>query len=307
MARDRWSWANMGLVNCNSNGELLLALCSELVLIMTNSLFKQKDERKTTWMHPRSGLWHMIDFIITRCRDKMDILSTRAMRVTNCLTDHQMLRSKVAFRIRQKHNRLVAVELQRAADRNNTKGFYNGPKEVWGPKKKGPVHLKSSHKLLNVPGDIDREALGNIPQRIIKRSLDEIPTMDEKARAIVALKDGKHLGEMEFLLKYGSTEETISGKIFARILLNRLSTHITPEVVPETQCGFSGNRNPVDMIFCLRQIQEKCVEQNRPLYMVFVDFSKVFDTVGMTGLWQLLRKYGYLEKFTTMIEAQHLC
>ncbi len=43
----------------------------------------------------------------------------------------------------------------------------------------------------------------------------------------------------------------IAGKIFARILLNRLSTHITPEVVPETQCGFSGNRSTVDMIFCL--------------------------------------------------------
>ena len=36
------------------------------------------------------------------------------------------------------------MELQRAADRNNVKGFYNGLKEVWGPKKKGPVHLKST-------------------------------------------------------------------------------------------------------------------------------------------------------------------
>ena len=27
------------------------------------------------------------------------------------------------------------VELQRAADRNNMKGFYNRLKEVWGPKK----------------------------------------------------------------------------------------------------------------------------------------------------------------------------
>ena len=43
-----------------------------------------------------------------------------------------------------------------------------------------------------------------------------------------------------------------SGKIFARILLNRLSGHITPDVVPETQCGFSSNRSTVDMIFCLR-------------------------------------------------------
>ena len=43
-----------------------------------------------------------------------------------------------------------------------------------------------------------------------------------------------------------------AGKIFARILLNRLSSHITPEVVPETQCGFRSNRSTVDMIFCLR-------------------------------------------------------
>ena len=35
--------------------------------------------------------------------------------------------------------------------------------------------------------------------------------------------------------------------------------------------------------------------------MVFVDFSKAFDTVGRTGLWQLLRKCGYPENFTTMI------
>ena len=96
----------MGLGNATpmANFYWLCAL-SEFELIVTNTMFKQKDERKTTWMHPRSKHWHMIDFIITRCRDKMDIHSTRAMRGANCWTDHQMLRSKVAFRIRQKHNR----------------------------------------------------------------------------------------------------------------------------------------------------------------------------------------------------------
>ena len=49
-------------------------------------------------------------------------------------------------------------------------------------------------KLLNVPGDIDHEALDNIPQRIIKTSLDEIPTMDEMAKAIAGLKGGKAPG-----------------------------------------------------------------------------------------------------------------
>ena len=105
MTSGPWSWGKHGIGKCNSNGELLLALCSEFELIVTNTMFKQKDERKTTWMHPRSKHWHMIDFIITRCRDKMDIHSTRAMRGANCWNDRQMLRSKVAFRLRQKHSR----------------------------------------------------------------------------------------------------------------------------------------------------------------------------------------------------------
>ena len=37
----------------------------------------------------------------------MDIHSTQSIRGANCWTDHQMLRSKVVFRMRQKHNRLV--------------------------------------------------------------------------------------------------------------------------------------------------------------------------------------------------------
>ena len=45
-------------------------------------------------------------------------------------------------------------------------------------------------KLRNVPGDIDHEALDNIPQRITKSSFDEIPTMAEMATAVAGLKDG---------------------------------------------------------------------------------------------------------------------
>ena len=46
-------------------------------------------------------------------------------------------------------------------------------------------------------------------------------------------------------------------------------------------------------------------KQDRPLYIVFVNFTKAFDTVGRTGLWQLLRKNGCPEKFTPMIESLH--
>ena len=96
-----------------------------------------------------------------------------------------------------------------------------------------------------------------------------------------------------------------AGKIFARILLNRLSSHITTEVVPETQCGFSSNRSTVDMIFCIRQFQAKCIKQDRPLYIVFVDFTKALDTVGKTGLWQLLRNMDIPKSSSTMIQILH--
>ena len=46
----------------------------------------------------------------------------------------------------------------------------------------------------SLPGDIDHEALDNIPQRIIKTSLDVIPTMGDITRAIAGLKDGKAAG-----------------------------------------------------------------------------------------------------------------
>ena len=47
----------------------------------------------------------------------------------------------------------------------------------------------------------------------------------------------------------------------------------------------------------------KCIEQDRPLYSVFVYFTKAFNAVRRTGLWQLLRKYGCPNTFITMIES----
>ena len=57
-----------GIGKENSNGTLLLTLCAEKQLIITNTLFTQKDSFKTTWRHPRSGHWHQINFVIIRQR-----------------------------------------------------------------------------------------------------------------------------------------------------------------------------------------------------------------------------------------------
>ena len=51
-----------------------------------------------------------------------------------------------------------------------------------------------------------------------------------------------------------------AGKIMAKIILNRIKA-ISEEVLPESQCGFRAGRSTTDMIFTLRQLQEKAIEQ----------------------------------------------
>jgi len=52
----------------------------------------------------------------------------------------------------------------------------------------------------------------------------------------------------------------------------------------------------MDMVFSLRQVQDKCQEQNMPLYAAFIDFTKAFDTVPREGLWLVLNKLGCTSK-----------
>ena len=59
------------------------------------------------------------------------------------------------------------------------------------------------------------------------------------------------------------------------------------------------------MIFTLRQIQEKCIEQNKSLYVVFVDFRKAFDTVNRDALWAVLECYGCPKRFLNMVKGFH--
>ena len=59
------------------------------------------------------------------------------------------------------------------------------------------------------------------------------------------------------------------------------------------------------MIFVLRQLQEKCTEQNMGLYAAFIDLTKAFDTVSREGLWKVLMKLGCPPKFLEILQQLH--
>ena len=97
-----------------------------------------------------------------------------------------------------------------------------------------------------------------------------------------------------------------AGKVLARVLLKRLNEHLEQSgLLPESQCGFRKDRETIDMIITARQLQEKCQEQNKGLYMTFVGLTKAFDTVSREGLWKIMAQFGCPTKFIAMVRQFH--
>ena len=502
-----------GVGKCNDNGQLLLELCMTFKLSITNTTFQLPLRNRTSWMHPRSKHWHLIDYILVRQKDKADVRVTKSMCGADCWTDHRLIVSKMKLIIlppkrpqgpkapkkmdaaklsepamkvtlqeklngalekhfidpddvggswqkfsdtvytasmaaigtaprhhqdwfddqsadikvllERKHQCLrshqndptsipkrdalrnskqecqrelrrmqnewfanKAEEIEKHSAENNSKKLYSSLNAVYGRQAGAgsPPLLDSTGEhlitdkekilerwrehfdnVLNRPSSVNEEAINRLPQVEINMSLAEVPTLDEVNKAISSLSNGKAPGAdgipaevfanggpiltdklLELYQLMWNNDEIpqsfkdpsithlyknkgdrrrcdnhrgislleIAGKILARICLNRLQTHLEnaaedtppdlqPSLLPESQCGFRQGRGTVDMIFTVRQLQEKSREQNKGLFITFVDLTKAFDTVNRDALWKIMSKFGCPDKFVNMVRLFH--
>ncbi|KAI0227663.1 Craniofacial development protein 2 [Lamellibrachia satsuma] len=65
-----------GRSNCNANGELLLSLCADFDLAITNSYSSVPDKWFYTWQHPISKRCHLLDYVLTRRSNSPDVCIT---------------------------------------------------------------------------------------------------------------------------------------------------------------------------------------------------------------------------------------
>ena len=96
-----------------------------------------------------------------------------------------------------------------------------------------------------------------------------------------------------------------AGKIFERVCLPRLQ-RLAEQIYTDSQCGFRAERCTIDMIFSLRQLEEKCRDQKRSHYVAFVDLTKAFDLVSRDGVLKVLERIDCPPKLLAIIRACHV-
>ena len=100
---------------------------------------------------------------------------------------------------------------------------------------------------------------------------------------------------------------TIISKIFSAILYNRLLQWCNDgQHVPESQTGGREGYSTIDNVFCLQALTQKYMSKSKGrFYILFVDFSKAYDSVPRTKLWEILIEKGLKGKLLDMLQSMH--
>ena len=90
-------------------------------------------------------------------------------------------------------------------------------------------------------------------------------------------------------------------KVVNKLILNRIQSQLNP-LLRINQNGFRPKRNTAAHILALRRIIEEAKRNNVPATIVFVDFSKAFDSVHRTKMMQILKTYGIPNELVNAIQ-----
>lgn len=108
-------------------------------------------------------------------------------------------------------------------------------------------------------------------------------------------------GDLELCCNWrGITLQNIINKLISQIILNRMTPALEPKIRRE-QAGFRPLRSCIDQINTLRVIIEQSIEWRSPLFLMFIDFERAFDSIDHKAIWKVLRERGVPTKVVNII------
>ena len=100
----------------------------------------------------------------------------------------------------------------------------------------------------------------------------------------------------------GITLLSVVSKVMGRIVIDRIRTGVESKLRKE-QASFRPGRGNTEQIFILRNIIEQSIEWQSSLYVNFIDFEKVFNSVHRDSLWLIMRSYSIPPKIIGMAKT----
>ena len=173
---------------------------------------------------------------------------------------------------------------------------------------KAIAHLKRNKApgLDNITPEILKDGGSEIKTwllRICKVVWEQEKTPEEWSKGIILPLPKK--GDLTYCNNSrGITLIDIGGKVFSTIMLTRVKEAVD-ERMRENQAGFRKGRSCQDQIFCLNQVIEKCLDQQLPCLINFIDFKAAFDSVHRPSLWKILQLYGIPGKMINIIKSSY--
>lgn len=149
--------------------------------------------------------------------------------------------------------------------------------------RKAPGPDRIVNEMLKYGGTELKRAITLLFQKII--STQKVPDDWKNSITIPIYKNGnKHDPDNYRMICLLNSISKLLTKIITKKIMNKIK-------ISEEQQGFRPNRSTIDAVFILRQMIEKSIEFQKPLFLCFVDLKKAFDRVRIADIIDILQEH----------------
>ena len=129
---------------------------------------------------------------------------------------------------------------------------------------------------------------------------DNVNTVPDKWKHVIIVSIPKKGNSSSLENQRGIAKSCAFAKLTDKLLLARIRDIIEPQL-SGVQSGFCARRSTVEQIMVLRYILDMCRVSKRMTTIIFVDFSKAFDSSDRCVIPIVLSKYGVYELFIAYV------